>query len=82
MRCAQSATEIRPGAGVCRKAVVNVNSAELKRVLNAKCQQNVQEHDRIHPARQGQRQPRVRGHVAYEPGRHHADDSLIWQALP
>ena len=72
----------RPGVGVRRQAVVNVNRTQMKRVLHAQRQQRVQQNDRIHPARQRQRQPRVRRYVACEASRQHAGDSLIWQGLP
>ena len=67
----------RDAVGVRRQAVVNMNSTQMKRVLNAECQQRVQEDNRIHSARQRQRQPPVRGYVARQTGRDHAGDRLI-----
>jgi hypothetical protein len=35
MGCTQTAAAIRPGVGVRRQAVVNMNCTQMKRVLNA-----------------------------------------------
>ena len=62
--------------------MMHMHSPQLKRMLIAQRQEDMQQDHRIEPARESQHQPRVRRDVASETRRHGSDDWPIWQGFP
>jgi len=78
---AESGAEISPIVGMGRKAVMNVNGPQGERVARAQLQQNVQQDNRIEPARQGKHQAGLRLDMARKAGRRR-NDRFTWQEFP